>query len=202
MKYKESNNIYVESCVGVSPVGEDTKLLAKHAATLNFTAAIDIGSGTGFIPIYLASLGKECSGLDINPTAIEQLERNSRHNKVVIDFYLSDLFENVQRRFDLIVFNPPLGNVCSSSVSRYIEIGKSMLPKENLFISKLATRVTERQRQALISRFLTECRQFINEKGRVLLLLQNSDLPLISRYQHKILETHRTFNFNIALVEL
>ena len=37
----------------VSPVGKDTKLIAKCVAKLKFKTAIDIGTGTGYIPIYL-----------------------------------------------------------------------------------------------------------------------------------------------------
>ena len=57
MIFKDFKNIKIENSLGVSPSGKDTQFFAKHANKLNFKSALDVGTGTGFIPIYLVKNG-------------------------------------------------------------------------------------------------------------------------------------------------
>ena len=77
MIFKDFKNIKIENSLGVSPSGKDTQFFAKHANKLNFKSALDVGTGTGLIPIYLVKNGYNCDGSDINPKAIECASNNA-----------------------------------------------------------------------------------------------------------------------------
>lgn len=73
---------------------------------------IDIGTGSGCIPIYLKStLQKaEILAMDINQKTIEVAVQNAKNYAVDIDFFQDDilnLFHTFSEKFDVIVSNPP-----------------------------------------------------------------------------------------------
>lgn len=72
--------------------------------------AIDMGCGWGPIAIYLKKkhpnlLVEAC---DINERAVLLTKKNAKLNDVEIDVYLSDLFEEVKNKVDLVITNPPI----------------------------------------------------------------------------------------------
>lgn len=70
---------------------------------------LDIGTGSGCIPIALAKNLKKATieAVDISQDAIEIAKKNGLENNVSIKFYQSDLFSKVTGTFDIIVSNPP-----------------------------------------------------------------------------------------------
>lgn len=70
---------------------------------------LDIGTGSGCIPITLNKMikGSTVESVDISSKALEVAKINNRINDTKVKFYLSDCFENVEGRFDLIISNPP-----------------------------------------------------------------------------------------------
>ena len=72
---------------------------------------LDIGVGSGAIAITLAMHFPFSSvvGSDISENAIEVAKKNAIFHNVSerVQFVLSDLFENIEGKFDLIVSNPP-----------------------------------------------------------------------------------------------
>jgi len=74
---------------------------------------LDIGTGSGCIPVYLKKKRKDfkVSGLDISDEALEIAKKNSRVNEVNIDFFICDIRDPQQRsqlnKMDLIISNPP-----------------------------------------------------------------------------------------------
>lgn len=76
---------------------------------------LDIGTGSGCIPIALAKAYQnwKCYGIDISGQALELAEKNARENEVDVIFLKGDLFEpsTLQKSagdtFDLIISNPP-----------------------------------------------------------------------------------------------
>lgn len=200
MIFKDFKDIRIESDLGVSPVGRDTMLVAKHASTLEFKSSLDIGTGTGFLPIYLTVCGFSCDGSDINPNAITCANKNAVDNDLKINFYLSDLFENIQQQYDLIIFNPPFGNVGSSLFSKYLEIIKSILPKENKFIVKMSFRLIKKQRRKLIKRFFDTCSNFLTKNGKLLIFLHDSELSLLKEMKFRVLDGYN--DMNLVLIQL
>jgi len=101
-------NISIVEMANVYPVSADTLLLADNIEVRTGEKVLEVGCGTGYISIIAAMDGGDVEGIDINPAAIELSERNARKNNLPnIRFHLSDLFEKVATRYDVIIFNPP-----------------------------------------------------------------------------------------------
>jgi len=87
---------------------EDTFLLAENLAVKEGDIALDVGTGTGLIALLMARKARYVLGVDINPLAVELARKNARINGIKnVEFRVSDLFENVSGRFDVITFNVP-----------------------------------------------------------------------------------------------
>jgi len=70
---------------------------------------LEIGTGSGAIAIALAkNLNLDrIDAIDISNEAIKLARKNAIENSVNINFYQSDIFENIKGKFELIVSNPP-----------------------------------------------------------------------------------------------
>ena len=71
----------------------------------SFESLLDVGCGYGFIGIVLSKI-KYCPCLmsDVNERALHLCEKNKVDGKVII----SNCYENIMDKFDLIVSNPPI----------------------------------------------------------------------------------------------
>jgi release factor glutamine methyltransferase len=69
---------------------------------------LDMGTGTGIIALEAAKNGAEVTAADINHEAITKAKQNAVEEGFDdIEFVETDLFEKIDQKFDLIVFNPP-----------------------------------------------------------------------------------------------
>ena len=83
--------------------------------TINYTKnlkesldILDVGTGSGAIAIALARhLPSRVLATDISKEALKIAEENAKRNSVNITFQQSDIFENVEGKFDIIISNPP-----------------------------------------------------------------------------------------------
>ena len=76
----------------------------------NKISILDIGTGTGCIPISLAKNNTDytVSALDISDVALELAKDNAQKNEVDISFISADIFSYTSdKKYDLIVSNPP-----------------------------------------------------------------------------------------------
>lgn len=82
--------------------------IIKHPSPINI---LDIGTGTGCIPISLkVNLPQaNVSAIDVSEKALEVAKRNATANKVEINFILTNILEveDLNQHFDIIVSNPP-----------------------------------------------------------------------------------------------
>ena len=71
--------------------------------------ALDMGSGAGANGILAARAGAEVVAVDVNPHAVAATAMNAERNGVAdrVVALESNLFDEVDGRFDLIVFDPP-----------------------------------------------------------------------------------------------
>ena len=70
---------------------------------------LDMCTGSGCIAISLAVLGEpeSCVGVDISAEALAVARENARQHDAKVAWLESNLFENVEGSFDIIVSNPP-----------------------------------------------------------------------------------------------
>jgi len=194
MIYEDFKNISIDPEIGVSQPGKETFLLAKHAQKLGSEKILDVGTGTGFIPIFLSKCKLECTGVDINPKAIECAKNNSKKNNTENKFIISDLFEKITEKYSLIIFNPPLGSSKSTSLNKQLEVIKSLIPRDNKTIRNISYRLIEKQRRSLISKFLDTSKLYLMKNGKILIHMFNSELDLLDDLSYEILENYENLN--------
>lgn len=69
---------------------------------------LDIGTGSGAISISLKKeLDSSVTGVDISDDALALSKENALLNEVDINFIKSDIYNNVNDKFDIIISNPP-----------------------------------------------------------------------------------------------
>jgi 16S rRNA (guanine1207-N2)-methyltransferase len=87
-----------------------TEVLLKYMEiTPNMKSALDLGCGYGVVGVYLNKVyGIDVDMLDVNKRAIELAQKNIELNNVEGNVFYSDGFEVVNRKYDLIVSNPPI----------------------------------------------------------------------------------------------
>jgi release factor glutamine methyltransferase len=89
---------------------QDTEILVEEV--LRFCegkTVLDMCTGSGCIIISLMKLGmaSQAIGVDLSKKALEIATKNAHKHNVEVEFVQSDLFEQVQGRYDIIVSNPP-----------------------------------------------------------------------------------------------
>ncbi|MCD8238598.1 MAG: peptide chain release factor N(5)-glutamine methyltransferase [Clostridiales bacterium] len=91
----------------------DTETLVETVSEIikekSYKTGLDLGTGSGCIAVSLSSLNKglKMTASDISLRPIFIAEQNAKDHKADINFVLSDLFENIEGKFDFIVSNPP-----------------------------------------------------------------------------------------------
>ena len=72
-------------------------------------SVLDVGCGYGFMGIVLAKvLNVNATLIDVNKRAVHLTKMNGKDNGVEIESFVSDVYENVQNKYDLILTNPPI----------------------------------------------------------------------------------------------
>lgn len=81
---------------------------------------LDLCTGSGYIGLTIKQkTGATVVCSDIDDEAIEQTKENAKLNKLDVEIIKSDLFENIEGTFDLIISNPPYipsNNILDKSV--------------------------------------------------------------------------------------
>lgn len=91
---------------------QDTELLVEQAVDYigeNKMKVLDMCTGSGCIAISIYKLcdNAKVTAVDISEEALKIAKENNRTNGSNVTFIKSDLFENVEGEFDVIVSNPP-----------------------------------------------------------------------------------------------
>lgn len=112
----------------------ETEILVRECAKLiNKTGRIlDIGTGSGCIAIEINKLtSAETIACDISSKAIEIARKNNELHKTSCTFVESDIFNNIEGKFDLIVSNPPY--IPLKDKSKLDNVVKNFEPSTALF---------------------------------------------------------------------
>lgn len=144
---------------------------------------LEIGSGSGIILGTAKSSGikqEHVFGVDINQEAVEHCQ------SLGFNCIYSDLFENVEGKFDIIVFNPPY------------------LPKDSIepADSQLST-TGGLQGSEIINKFLKQARNYLEDNGKIFLLTSSLTKNINwQNYHKKLLGKEELFFEELSVWEL
>lgn len=174
----ESNRIKIHETPGVYPVREDTRLLAGLALSYMPEKILDLGTGSGYIAIYLAKQGIEADAVDISPKALESARENARANAVNLRVFYSNLYENVDKVYDIIIYNPSL---TSPGISISNRLKKIVWKYFNFpFLRNLSIKLFQQCRLKSLSQMIEQSPQYLTEDGFILLHVFKDDLRKIT----------------------
>lgn len=98
---------------------------------------LDIGTGSGAISIVLKNeLNSNVTACDISEKALNTAINNAKINNSNINFIKSDIFSNVNSKFNIIISNPPYissDEVIMDSVKKYEPNLALYAPKDGLY---------------------------------------------------------------------
>lgn len=168
----DAREIVVRNALGVCSVEEDTRLLAQVSAEVAPAGGrvLDLGTGTGYVAIYLARRGFEVDATDVSRRALELARGNIDANGVSVNLCRSDLFSDVRGPYDLIAFNPPM-NPGETELTRLV----TSFLRRHQTITNLLMRVFDRlldsSRVEFLIEFLRQARGYLAEDGQIVLEL-------------------------------
>ena len=143
------DDLKIKNCGNVYAPREDSYLLAKCVEEHAFGKVLDLGTGTGIQGIIAGRKGCQVTFADIDADAIGCAEANASLNGVDGNFVRSDLFQELEDKFNTIIFNPPS---LPSKEKRHIDLDGGKKGRE------------------LIDRFLKDYKAHLLERHLVLLL--------------------------------
>jgi len=86
----------------------DTELMVDVVSIKKDQTFIEIGCGSGAVSLLIGRRAKGGVGVDINPAAVRNANLNKKRLNVKnVEFLVSDVFENVNGTFDVVICNPP-----------------------------------------------------------------------------------------------
>ncbi len=104
LNYKIDNRVLIPRFETEELIEKTLKLIDKDNLDI-----LDIGTGSGCIAITLKSKlpNSNVDACDISQDALEVAKINAKENHQSINFIHSDLFLNIDKKYDLIISNPP-----------------------------------------------------------------------------------------------
>lgn len=166
--------IRIEDALGVCNVRQDTRLLAQEAERAapepTTRRALDLGTGSGYVGIYLALRGWQVDATDVSPRALKQAQHNATLNGVQMRVFRSNLFETVEGPYDVIACNPPMRGD-ETELSRLLTTTlRRVGPLANLLL-RLTQPILERKRLAFLAEIVQGARQYLHPAGRLVLVI-------------------------------
>lgn len=101
--------VYVDPGMAFGTGNHESTLLCLEALEgidLEGKDCLDLGSGSGILSIYMKKKGaRRVVATDIDQDAIDAIQMNAKKNNVDIEILLTDLFDQVEGKFDVICAN-------------------------------------------------------------------------------------------------
>lgn len=189
MKYSDFKDIEIVVPKNVCPVSGDTFMVAKYAQSLPAQKCIEIGSGSGFVAVYLAKCGFEVYASDIHSVAVATVAENAKRNNVSVQVVESNLFDAISGTYELIIFNPPYGTASNKKFVFLIEFIKGLIPRNNTLIAKITFKMIKKQRERLLQTFLQQAAQHVQGARTILLVLHESELALLKDKNYTVVDS-------------
>lgn len=186
-----------ENCLIPRP---DTEILVEECINIinehNLKSFLEIGIGSGCISI---SLSKNTNiygdGVDIFAKNIEISKNNAILNNVAnLHFYLSDLFENVDKKYDLLVSNPP-----------YIDIeDKVELTNQILDFEPHSALFADNNGLMFYEKIIEDAHNYLNEGGFLAFEIgynqRESVIALMEQNNYKNIKCYKDYGTNDRVV--
>jgi 23S rRNA (uracil1939-C5)-methyltransferase len=103
-----SNSFFQTNSLGAQRLYETVR---NYAEINNNETVLDLYSGTGTIPIFLASRAKSVTGMEISESAVEDARKNCKHNGIDnCHFICGDIKEHlsaITQKPDVLIIDPP-----------------------------------------------------------------------------------------------
>lgn len=99
--------IRIEGDPDVYPPSDDSILFIQSLDVKEGEKVLEIGCGSGVVSIHCANNGCKVTCGDINPKAVALARRNAEANGVQMEVFETDVYSNIDGRFDTILFNLP-----------------------------------------------------------------------------------------------
>jgi len=181
------NEIIIDVSDDVYYPREDTEMLIEIIKKLNLKGkkVLEVCCGSGILGIVAAKNGAIVTAVDINPDAVKTTQENAKNNYVILSTLVSDLFQKIKEKFDLIVFNPPyLPDEMDLEIVAKIrkDKGTNHLEETNI-LRQWSGGKTGRE---LVEKFVKDAKKYLKDKGKIIMVIssltgENEVLELIKR---------------------
>jgi release factor glutamine methyltransferase len=146
---KLDTSIVVNCPESVYCPSDDTFLLIDALEVVPGDRVLEVGCGSGLVSLHLAKAGAIVTAVDVNQEAAFGAKAAASLNGLRLEVIRSDLFQNVEGSFDLIVFNPPYlrgegtdvsdlawagGRTGTETLGRFLEQAPSHLKREGRIV--------------------------------------------------------------------
>jgi len=143
---------------------DDTFLLLdalKKEALNNYKNALELGFGSGIISLYLSKKINMVDCCDINEDVIDYFKNLVDKENLNINVIKSNLFTNINKKYDVIVFNPPY------------------VPSEKINLKDKEAIATDggKEGSEIIHQFLKNLNKFLKKEGVCYLLISSLNNP-------------------------
>ena len=135
----------------------ETEYLVEMITKARFNSLLDVGTGSGCIAISVKKKRHEIlvDAIDISEKAIQTARSNAEQNKTKVSFFVSDVFKNVKKNYDVIVSNPPY-----IPLNEYEELSPEIInfePKNAL--------IAEEDGMYFYKKILNEAKEYLTDNG-------------------------------------
>ena len=177
---------------------EDSVLLAEvlDDLMLKNKNCLEMGCGAGLSSIVMAKKEASVTSVDVDVEAVKAVKHNSDKLSLNITALQSNLFNNINDKFDLITFNPPYLPDGQEQYMKYLED-----VKHQLFGGKTG--------REIIEKFLEESKSHLKKNGKILLQIstitgENEVLELCYDFgfRTKILKRKKIPHEELMVIEL
>jgi release factor glutamine methyltransferase len=141
----EGIELYISGHPDVYEPSEDTFMLLEALGDA-LGRALEIGTGSGIVAIWLAKRGLDVVATDLNPHALVLARANAHRNGVALEAVRTDMFDGIRGPFDTIVFNPPYLPTAPQDVTgdRWLDASVNGGPNGQMFTRRFLAGLEER----------------------------------------------------------
>ena len=137
---------------------------------------VDLGTGSGCIAIALAkNLDCNVDAVDISASALQVAQKNAINNHVNIDFYSGDMFQPLNKKYDIIISNPPY----IAYDEEIMSIVKDNEPHMALYASNDGLYYYEK--------ILSNCKKYLKKNGLIIFEIGCNQAEKITSLAHQYL---------------